>query len=265
MKGLPVVLGIAVIVVLSAYTLSFAPPGQTNQTQPDQTDPDQQTQPDSIQPGPEQPDQGPGDDVLVPMSFPSRCIETYDQLAGIIHDESQEYGVPEELIAAIITAESSWDDNSMRYEPLFQVRFIDPDPEWRSDPAWITHGPTIRQWFSQHPDRQSEMSELTDAELDHVAQTRISSSYGLMQVLYTSAIPYCDYHNLPEGLMDIYTNVDCGTRAMRSLMDRYGSGDLVDAVSAYNAGEPSWQTIPHNRFYTEKVIGLYNAYLACGT
>lgn len=214
-------------------------------------------------PEPVDPDNGNMSSTLEPRYFSPRCINTYDQLRGIIHDESQQYGVPEELIAAIITSESSWDDNSMRYEPFFQVHFVEGNPIWRDDPAWITHGPTIRQWFSQHPDRQDEMDDLTDRELDLVAQTRISSSYGLMQVLYTSSIPFCDYDRLPEGLMDIYTNVDCGTRAMRALMDRYGEDDLVDAVSAYNAGAPSWQTLPHNRYYTEKVLGLYNAYLAC--
>jgi len=197
-----------------------------------------------------------------PKHFSPRCIDTYDQLMGIIEQVSDEYDVPPELIAAIITSESSWDDNSYRYEPLFQTSFIDGNPYWVGTDFWVDDGPTIRDWFSWNPDRRGEMDQLTQSQLDTVAQTRLSASYGLMQVLYTSSVPYCDFDSPPEVLYDITNNVQCGTHALDGILDKYDN-DLVDSVSAYNAGEPSWMTNEHNRLYTEKVIGLYHAYLEC--
>jgi hypothetical protein len=197
-----------------------------------------------------------------PKHYSPRCIDTYDQLSDIINQASSDYNVPPELMAAIITSESSWDDNSYRYEPLFQVGFIEGNPAWVDTTYWINDGPTIRDWFSWNPGRRSEMDKLTQSQLNLVAQTRLSASYGLMQVLYTSSIPYCDFRSQPEELYDINSNVQCGTRALRGILDEYDN-DLVESVSAYNAGTSAWRTNAHNKMYTEKVIGLYHAYQQC--
>lgn len=200
---------------------------------------------------------------FTPLEFSPRCIVTYPQLQGIIDQASLDYNVPRELIAAIITSESSWDDNSHRFEPGFQLEYIQDNPDWRASSYWVTEGPTIQEWFYMHPDRAGEGESMTQQELGYIAQTRISSSYGLMQVLYPSSIPFCDFnHHPPEELYDITVSVQCGTKALSDLIEEY-DGDYVEAVSAYNAGASSWRTLPRNRYYTEKVIGLYSAFLEC--
>lgn len=205
---------------------------------------------------------GPGTEVgvLNVMNSPPMCIEP--RFSRIIGEASKRYDIPEELIAAIIVAESSWNPYGHRYEPGFQLEHLEGEPEWIEDPAWCFSGPSIRDWFLSNPERSEEMSGLTEEELDTHAQTRVSASYGLMQVLYTSAIPYCGYQGEPEGLYDVRTNVFCGTKSLRDKLDEY-DGDLAHAISAYNAGEALWPYDEQNSFYTERVLGYYRAFMSC--
>ncbi len=198
--------------------------------------------------------------------FDPMCIEEDAKYRDLIKDASEKHGVEEELIASIIIAESSppWNTESYRYEPGFQIRYIE-GTSWVNTDYWIKEGDEgaikIRNWFSQHPERNDEMSGLTDVQLDLIAQTKLSASYGLMQTMYTTAFESCGYRGEPEGLKDASASIDCGTDYLDSRIDLYTS--LPDSVSAYNAGKPRWREYTDNRQYTEKVLGLYNAFKAC--
>ncbi len=209
-----------------------------------------------------------GDVFGVQLDIPdykSRCIAP--QYMDLIKSASEKYGVDQELIAAVIEAESSWKPNSYRYEPGFQIKYLEGKPAWTGDDAWLGEGNiTIRQWFSQHPKRSSE--EFDDFKKSYpgkselIAQTRISASYGLMQTLYTTAYIYCGYMGEPEGLRDPAASIDCGTKYLEDMLYRYRNDD-IDAVSAYNAGSRAWKTDLANRQYTIKVLAYYNAFKRC--
>jgi hypothetical protein len=195
-----------------------------------------------------------------PLQIPKyspRCIESYRNL---IKDASDKYGIEEELIAAIITRESSWKPNVYRYEPYYQVRYLE-GTNWENDPAWLKSGQTIGEWFASHSDRAEEKSRLNDEQLNLIAQTEVSTSYGLMQVMYPTAVTYCGYSGNPDSLKDPATNIDCGTNYLKDLLDRYG--DEADAVSAYNAGSSVWRANAQNRQYTQTVLGYYDAFNSC--
>ena len=194
------------------------------------------------------------------------CMDTNARFRDLIQAASKKYNIEEELIAATIIAESNWDPNSKRYEPGYQIRYVEGS-SWVSSDYWIKEGDsgavTIRKWFSQNPSREAEMDKLSGSQLDLIAQTRISSSYGLMQTMFLTAYETCGYRGSPDGLKDAAVNIDCGTKILKTKLDLYGG--LSNAVSAYNAGSPAWQSNLANRYYTEKVLGLYNAFNACPT
>lgn len=60
------------------------------------------------------------------------------------------------------------------------------------------------------------------------------ASYGLMQVLYRTAIAL-GYSGTPEGLFDPATNIHYGTALLAQNLNTTG-GDIPRAVSAYNGG-----------------------------
>lgn len=61
------------------------------------------------------------------------------------------------------------------------------------------------------------------------------ASRGLMQILLRTARGL-GYTGEPEGLFDPALNIDLGTRLLRQLIDRYGSGSFERIYSAYNSG-----------------------------
>jgi hypothetical protein len=170
-----------------------------------------------------------------------------------------------ELIAAIIQTESSWNDKAHRYEPRYQITYLE-GTSWENDEAWLSEGsPTILEWGEWNPDRKDEIENLREYDLGLVAQTRVSSSYGLMQALYDTAVTYCDYKGDPEGLYDPAVNIDCGVSYLKFQMDRYKNSRTVyaDAASAYNAGSNKWETEDRYKEYVEIALGYYNAFKAC--
>lgn len=204
---------------------------------------------------------------LTPKEFSPLCIvqeEDDAQIRQIIKEVSARYAtIDEELIAAIIKKESSWNPDAYRYEPVFQIKHVEEKPQWEIDDAWINpgEGQSIQEWFDSHPQRMSEISGLTPEQRSLTAQTRISASYGFMQVLYTTAYISCGYRGEPEGLYDPRTNIECGAKVLKEKIDMYG--DISEALSAYNAGESIWRENADNKLYTEIALGYYNAYKVC--
>ena len=214
-----------------------------------------------------------GDTFMASLSIPDysvMCVTNHPGIASYISDPDINQGQDPELIAAIIQAESDWDQKSYRYEPGYQVKYIEGVSKWTEKPCWLRSGQTINQWFAQHDSRSSEKKGLTEAQLGLVAQTKASASYGLMQILYTTAVETCEGLELkgsvinlddPEELYTPDVNIFCGTRYLKKLLSSYP--DIRDAASAYNAGSPSWTTNLKNREYTMKVLGYYNAFKKC--
>jgi len=201
--------------------------------------------------------------------FPPMCISTHPEISSLINDPDINQGEDPELIAAIIQAESSWKDKAYRYEPGFQIKYLE-GTSWSDNPNWIRDGKTIGEWFDENPDRSEERDGFTDAQFALTAQTRISASYGLMQVMYPTALEICHGLELkgkridikkPEDLYDPALNIFCGARYIKIKMAQYN--DIRDAVSAYNAGKSVWTTHHENRMYVGRVLGYYDSFKKC--
>jgi hypothetical protein len=213
------------------------------------------------------------DKFLTQLSLPDyspMCITTHPDVRKYLSDPEINQGLEPELIAAFIQAESSWNARSNRYEPGFQVRNLEGKEMWTSRAAWLKSGITIGQWFDQNPGRSSERDSLTEEQLGLVAQTRASSSYGLMQILYTTAVENCESLEFngagvnldnPDELYRPDLNIFCGVSYLKKLSVKYP--DIRDLVSAYNAGSPLWTLNLKNREYTMKVLGYYTAFKKC--
>ncbi len=207
--------------------------------------------------------------ILVPGEYPTMCITTHPDIAGLLADPEINQGLEPELLAAIIQAESSWQEDAYRYEPGYQFRYLEGS-EWEQDSNWLSSGPTVDQWLGSHPSRQGESEGLSEEQLSRTAQTSISASYGLMQLMYPTAVQSCRGASFrgsrvtlgsPDDLYGPALNIFCGARHLKSLQSTYQ--DLRDQVSAYNAGQPRWTTSLANREYTARVLGYYNAYRGC--
>lgn len=85
----------------------------------------------------------------------------------------------------------------------------------------------------------------------------IAASWGLMQVLYTTAIMYgFPREGCPWDLLQPETNVRIAARYLKALMDRWPH--ISSAVSAYNAGTPRLTDGGkfQNQGYVDKVMRL---------
>lgn len=63
------------------------------------------------------------------------------------------------------------------------------------------------------------------------------ASYGLGQILYSTAKTSVLYTGTPKGLFDPDTNLDVVSKFFKMLLDQYG-GSYQDALAAYNSGKP---------------------------
>jgi soluble lytic murein transglycosylase-like protein len=91
---------------------------------------------------------------------------------------------------------------------------------------------------------------------------RVASSYGLLQILFVTALDY-GYTGEPEGLFDPEAGLLHGCLHLRRLLSHAG-GDRASALATYNGGahgnEPG--TVPkRNQAYVEKVTAAHAAIL----
>lgn len=144
--------------------------------------------------------------------------------------------VPLELVCAIISVESGGAkptaEMAYRHEPGFWNRYL------RNNTAYRNADPR-----------------------------RVSSSYGLMQIMYSTAIEH-GYKGSPEGLCDPAVNIEFGCLILRRLMRwaRHApGGPFPAAIAAYNGGRgvglgPSF----HNQVYIDKVYTAWEFYKGGG-
>jgi soluble lytic murein transglycosylase-like protein len=142
----------------------------------------------------------------------------YDKTVnGLAH----EHGLDPALVKAVILTESDGKTAAYRFEPGFWLRYMANEPEW----------------------------------VDTVPQ-RVSSSYGLMQVMYTTARQH-GYVGEPEHLMVPDVGVRYGCRHLRFLLDNCG-GDVEMALAQYNGGITGNTRRPfRNQLYVHKVMKTF--------
>lgn len=132
--------------------------------------------------------------------------------------------VPPALIKAIITCESSWDSFAYRPEITFWEKYIRHNPKYQSHPLkdqWVCWG-----------------------------------SWGLMQLLFSTALDLGYKETHPWRLCYPLINIELGAKYLASRYSKFG--EWSKAISAYNAGSPT----DKNKSYVEKVTKWWDRYEA---
>lgn len=105
-------------------------------------------------------------------------------LDGIVCVTGARYNLPPLLVKSICYCESSFNERAFRHEPAFWTNYLRNNPEWKDkDPAIV------------------------------------SSSYGLMQLMWTTAWAL-GFRGTQEDLWKPDTNVDLGCKLLRQLIDK---------------------------------------------
>jgi soluble lytic murein transglycosylase-like protein len=129
------------------------------------------------------------------------------------------HGLDPNLVEAIVIAESSGHTDAFRFEPGFYRRYLEGKPEF----------------VGMNP-------------------RRVSSSYGLMQVMYTTAQQY-GFTDHPEALFVPMTGLQYGCLHFKRLL-AWAKGDTRKALAAYNGGQGNYSATDPQR-YASKVLKLH--------
>lgn len=118
---------------------------------------------------------------------------------ALIVPAATRHGLDPILVEAVIWQESAGQADAFRFEPAFWERYCKEDPRFTGEEP-----------------------------------RRISSSYGLMQIMYPTALDH-GYIGPPEGLFDLQINIDLGCLILYRLSQRW-EGDLIKILASYNGG-----------------------------
>jgi soluble lytic murein transglycosylase-like protein len=126
------------------------------------------------------------------------------------------------LVEAVVLVESSGYTHAFRHEAAF-----------------------FRRYLADHP-RYAGANPL-----------RVSSSYGLMQVMYPVAVEH-GLVGAPEQLFVPEVGLEYGCRHLRMLVE-WAQGDQHAALGAYNGGKAGNRpgAPPRNQSYVTKVLGAH--------
>jgi len=125
----------------------------------------------------------------------------------LIEEVSARHGLPADLVGAMVRVESSGRTNAYRYEPAYWLRYLADKPEWRD-----------------------------------LNPNRVSASYGLLQVMYPTAVAN-GYVGDPEALFLPAMGLEFGCRELERLLawartfEATPEARLQAAVAAYNGGQ----------------------------
>jgi soluble lytic murein transglycosylase len=117
----------------------------------------------------------------------------------LIEEIAARHGLDPLLVEAVVWQESAGHADAFRFEPAYWERYCK-----------------------------------TDARFMHEEPRRIASSYGLMQIMYPTALQH-HYSGSPEGLFEIETNLEIGCRILADLQRRFPE-DLLPVLASYNGG-----------------------------
>ena len=139
---------------------------------------------------------------------------------GDIDVIAPQFGLDPALVEAIVLVESAGKTHAYRYEPDFWRRYLADKVEWKD----------------QNPER-------------------VSASYGLMQVMYSTAWE-CGFREEPECLFVPSIGLRWGCTYLSRLME-WAHQDPAKAVAAYNGGRGAWSKAPAQT-YREKVYAHWH-------
>jgi soluble lytic murein transglycosylase-like protein len=131
---------------------------------------------------------------------------------------SASFHLDPDVIEAIVLTESAGKTHAYRFEPFFWERYLSRKPKY-----------------------------------DGAVPERVSSSYGLMQVMYPVA---CElgFTEPPEYLFVPIIGLQWGCRKFRSLLD-WAKQDVEQALAAYNGGKGDNAQRPfRNKDYVTRVL-----------
>ncbi|MCK9597679.1 MAG: transglycosylase SLT domain-containing protein [Sphaerochaeta sp.] len=126
-----------------------------------------------------------------------------------IEEWSKYYSIDPVLIRAFIRKESTWRKYAYRVEKGF----------------WTTYFAGIKRLFVKTPQKDDRWLTYPDI---------VSASYGLMQIMLSTAMERGFRFEFPFELFEPDTNIKWGCAHIKYLYDRYGSWN--DVIAAYNQG-----------------------------
>lgn len=131
---------------------------------------------------------------------------------------AKEHGIDPDLLEALVLVESSGRADAFRHEPAYYERYLKGKKEWAG----------------QIP-------------------RRVASSYGLMQIMYPTAVQYgMNRFYEPEMLFLPIINLNIGAKILAALLKRF-NGSVEKALQAYNGG-PNSVGSPATQVYSAKVL-----------
>lgn len=143
---------------------------------------------------------------------------------------AKKYRLEKTLIKAVAIVESALDVRAYRHEPMFWERYL------KLQDAWKDKDPKV-----------------------------ISSSYGLMQVMFTTAWQL-GFRGQAEDLYNPVINVELGTKLIRQLLDRIGSSTNINLwpldialarLHGGSRGNPRVDGLLRSQMYVDKVKVTY--------
>lgn len=136
------------------------------------------------------------------------------------------YGLPPDLVQAVVLVESSGYTDAFRVEPAFWDRYLRHKPEW-----------------------------------DGANPRRVSASYGLMQVMFPVAVEFGYPRNdPPEYLFVPLIGLEYGCTVLSERLT-WAQGNVEAALAAYNGGKGGNKPggVLRNAAYARKVLARLGA------
>jgi soluble lytic murein transglycosylase-like protein len=139
--------------------------------------------------------------------------------------------VSQALVMAVMQMESGGNPGAVRYEPLYEKRYITDNPMWLQ--RCKEGGYTTRD---------------------------VASSYGLMQLMFPTAWGFGA--RAPKELYEPNQNIRYGTALIASHLKKY---TIQETLAAYNGGEGAVKALRQGKDtaatrYSQKVMSLYQRY-----
>lgn len=153
----------------------------------------------------------------------------------VVDKYAVKYQLSQALILAVIEMESGGNEKAFRFEPGFYDHYLKNNTNWQK----------LMQERGYTPEQ-------------------VSSSYGLMQLMYPTAW-MLGFRGDPEELYDPDINIDLGCKYLRKLMNRYNNDHML-ALAHYNGGSTGAKQFINEETdkrpvrYAYKVNNIYKRY-----
>lgn len=189
--------------------------------------------------------------------------QALDRYGDVVRKEAKAAGIPIHLGLAFGWVESTFDPTAYRYEPNWDRWYIHEKPngldvESTKYEKYYLKKITIGEWFEQNPKRVKR-ERRGSKKYNYFAQLRIASSYGLIQVMYPSAVGE-GLREKPESMYTPEVGLEIGFSHLNRKRRRKGY-TLTDAIAAYNAGSARKKDGKYeNQRYVDKIESARQAF-----